>query len=210
MEGSPQQGTGKHRRRDDLTGPQTRTERGRLTHVSNSTARRTGSVALVLGLLLAAPAAAAPNLCAAPPGTGAVDQYCESTPGATTSTPPGGRHGGSGNGANSGSGPAVPPGTASRLREQHGGGAVLDGLPAQPAKPHGDRSRSPGRTAAADGSPRGARDHPESSPSSAVAGLSASIRSLASGQMGGTFLILAAAMVAALAYVAGRRLRTGA
>jgi hypothetical protein len=179
-------------------------------HVHRSMTRRIGPLALILGLLLAAPAGAA-NSCPASPGTAAVDQYCESVPGNTTSSPPsdGHRHGHAG--------PAVPSSTAAALRSHPGGSAVLSGLPGQPGAAN---AGAPGSNAGSQGSghrahrsgpaprkPHGglASDFIEPAPHGALAGLKSAGGSLFTGEMAGVLAILALGLIGASAFAVRRR-----
>lgn len=98
-------------------------------------------VVLLLLVLAPAPASAADPTCQAPPGTAAIDQYCENVP-----PPTGGS--GAGHGGSAPTQSAVPARTARQLAK-HGAGALL-------ALAGGStHARDTGRQPAAPGSPLG-------------------------------------------------------
>jgi hypothetical protein len=180
-------------------------------HDARSLARRTGSLALALGVLLAAPAAGATSdPCAAPPGTAAVDQYCESTPGGVASTPHPGARGDREPAA------SVPSDTADRVLQEPGGAAVLQDLPGAPAAPSRTPENGDGGADAAGGaggaSPShrsSGQDRAEPAPHGTVAGLTSSADSILSTDMRDIIAILAVTLLCGLAFAFRRGSRAG-
>lgn len=120
--------------------------------------RRLVLLAFALALLAAAPAAAQ-RTCIAPPGTAAIDQYCEVVPdaggdrGSTDLRPP----------------VAIPQETAEQLARSGGQGeALLRQLGQDPAKPRGAGRRPSGPADSSDPGPSAPSDNPLDAVSSAL------------------------------------------
>jgi hypothetical protein len=162
------------------------------------------AAALVLAFLAAAPAAA--QTCVAPPGTAAVDQYCETVPSA------GGDRGAGGSAPRAASptptpaAAVVPPGTASTIAKAGKDGAALNRLLGQDHA--GRRGRSGSATATAPSGPTGAA----AAPSPSGNPLDAIRRSLSDGSTAGSpfvwVLLLSALGMAGWGWTAFRRRRT--
>jgi hypothetical protein len=171
--------------------------------------RSTGSLALTLALLLAAPAAGATSdPCAAPPGTAAVDQYCESTPGGAASSPSAGQRG-HGEPAT-----PVPSATADQVRQHAGGAAVLDRLPGggtASGSSGGGQKDAGGAAGSGAGQSESSigTDRAEPAAPGALSGIGTSADSIWSGNMGGIIAILALTLLAGVAFSLRRRSRAG-
>lgn len=121
------------------------------------------ALAALLVLATAGPAAAAPG-CEGPPGSSAIDQYCETVPGAGGDGAGGGQGTGQGRGGRGDSrvGSSLAPGTSNALRRSGRDGDVLRGLPGAGGQKAGRGDRS------ADGSGGASPSDPSGNPISAL------------------------------------------
>jgi hypothetical protein len=138
-------------------------------------------------MLALAPVAGA--RCTAPPGTAAVDQYCESVPGHANPSRP-----------SNGPGSTVPLSTASALADVPGGASVLAGLDAGSGKGKRAGTKQPAVR-------KGERDSGTlPAPSDGAAGaVRAATGSLWSGELRGVTILLALTLLVAVALRPTRR-----